>query len=422
MLQKSTLNNGIRVVTERMPGLHSASIGFWVQNGSRHEEESLSGISHFIEHMLFKGTRNRSSLQIAKEIDSVGGVLNAFTGREFSCYYAKVLGDKLPQVISLLSDLVLNSTFDETEIEKERRVILQEISMVEDTPDDQVHDLFSRSIWHSHPLGRPVLGSTASVSRINQGDLLKMLERRYFGHNILIAAAGNLDHQQIVDQLEQAFSVVATGVPDNLCTLPDYSPGIQVSTKKLEQSHFCLGCKALPQNHTDRFVLQLLNTILGGSMSSRLFQVIREERGLAYSIYSYLNVHSDAGSLVVYGGTRPDDLSETLELILEQFASLKDGFIGSEELHMAREQLKGTLLLSLESSDNRMTRLAKNEIFLACQPRIESIIAEIDKVTVESLQRLANQLLANDSMNLHVIGPVNSSQLPSSLLALPTRK
>jgi predicted Zn-dependent peptidase len=419
MLQKSTLKNGIRVVTERMPGLHSATVGFWVQNGSRHEADASNGISHFIEHMLFKGTRTRSSLQIAKEIDSVGGVLNAFTGREFSCYYAKVLGDKLPHAISLLSDLVLNSTFVDTEIEKERRVILQEISMVEDTPDDQVHDLFCKSIWHSHPLGSPVLGTSSSVSRITRSELLQMLERRYFGHNILIVAAGNLDHQQMVDRLEQDFSVVAAGEPDNLCTLPEYRPGIQVVTKELEQTHFCLGCKALPQNHEDRFAQQLLNSILGGSMSSRLFQEIREQRGLAYSIYSYLNVHSDAGSLVVYGGTSPKDLNETLELTLEQFASLKNGFIGSEEMHMAREQMKGTLLLSLENSDNRMTRLAKNEIFLGYQPKIEDIIAEIDEVTVDDLQRVARLLLADDSLNLQVVGSINSRQLPFRALSIP---
>lgn len=418
MLQKSTLQNGIRVVTERMPGLHSATIGFWVQNGSRHEDEPLNGISHFIEHMLFKGTKNRSSLQIAKEIDSVGGVLNAFTGREFSCYYAKVLGNKLPHAISLLSDLVLNSTFDDKEIEKERRVILQEISMVEDTPDDQIHDLFCKSIWHSHPLGRPVLGNTSTVGAISQADLLQMLKKRYLGHNILIVAAGNLKHQEIIDQIEQAFSVVIPGAPDNLCTLPEYRPGVQVVNKKLEQAHFCLGCKALPQNHEDRFILHLLNSILGGSMSSRLFQEIREERGLAYSIYSYLNIHSDAGSLIVYGGTRPDDLRETLDLVLEQFVALKNGFIGSEELYMAREQMKGTLLLSLESSDNRMSRLAKNEIFLGCQPQIDEILAEIDKVTIESLQRLASQLLADDSLNLQVVGSVDENILPLSMLSI----
>ncbi len=419
MLQKSRLDNGIRVVTERMPGLHSVTVGFWVQNGSRHEEASLNGISHFIEHMLFKGTTSRSALQIAKEIDSVGGVLNAFTGREFSCYYAKVLGDKLPQAISLLSDLVLNSTFDEKEIEKERRVILQEISMVEDTPDDQVHDLFSESIWSSHPLGRPVLGKVETVKTINRQNLLDMLHSRYLGHNILIVAAGDVQHQQVIEQIEQTFNSVAPGTPDNLCTLPEYRPGVRVTTKPLEQAHFCLGCKALPQNHDDRFILHLLNSSLGGSMSSRLFQKIREEHGLAYSIYSYLNTHSDAGSLIVYGGTSPDKLQETIGLVLEQFAALKKVYIGNEELHMAREQMKGTLLLSLESSDNRMTRLAKNEIFLGRQPELDEIIAEIDAVTTTSLQRVANQLLADDSLNLQVVGPGNCTKIPMGLLSIP---
>ena len=419
MLQKSTLNNGIRVVTERMPGLHSATVGFWVQNGSRHEVTNLNGISHFIEHMLFKGTTSRSSLQIAKQIDSVGGVLNAFTGREFSCYFAKVLGDKLPQAVSLLSDLVLNSTFEPKEIEKERRVILQEISMVEDTPDDQVHDLFCKSIWNSHPLGRPVLGDCETVSSITRNDLLQMLADRYRGDNILIVAAGNLQHKEILGQIEQAFSCVKPGGAERLCTLPQYRPGIQVTAKNLEQIHFCLGSKALPQNHNDRFVLHLLNSILGGSMSSRLFQTIREERALAYSIYSYLNTHSDAGSLVVYGGTRPDDLPETLELILQQFSRLKNEYISHEELYMAREQMKGTLLLSLESSDNRMTRLAKNEIFLGYQPDIEDVIAEIDKVTIESVQRLADLLLSDESLNLHIVGPANHQQFPLSLLEIP---
>ncbi|SHJ58041.1 Predicted Zn-dependent peptidase [Malonomonas rubra DSM 5091] len=356
MLQQSTLNNGIRVITERMPELHSASIGFWVQNGSRHETEGHNGISHFVEHMLFRGTTNRFALDIAKEIDSVGGVLNAFTGREFSCYYAKVLGDKLPQAIDLLSDLVLNSIFSEKDIEKERRVILQELAMVEDTPDDQVHDLFCESIWHLHPLGRPVLGTRDTVRRISREDLLQMMQKRYVGRNILIAVAGDLEHHQVRAQIEQAFQGVNSGEANNRCTLPAYRPGLQVVHKELEQVHFCLGCKALPQNHEDRFVQQLLNSILGGSMSSRLFQKVREEHGLAYSVYSYLNVHSDAGALVVYGGTSRDELWETVQVTLEQFALLKAGQVSEEELQMAKEQLKGTLLMSLESSDNRMTR------------------------------------------------------------------
>ena len=291
--------------------------------------------------------------------------------------------------------------------------------MVEDAADDQVHDQFCKSIWHSHPLGRSVLGSCETVGNIKREDLLQVMEQRYRADNILIVAAGNLQHNEILAQIEQAFSVVKPGGGSTLCTLPEYRPGIKVTAKDLEQTHFCLGCKALPQNHEDRFVLHLLNSILGGSMSSRLFQAVREERGLAYSIYSYLNTHSDAGSLVVYGGTRPDDLPETLQLVLEQFSSLRNGFIGSAELQMAQEQLKGVLLLSLESSDNRMTRLAKNEIFLGYQPDIDAIVAEIDSVSLESVQRLANQILTEDSLNLNIVGPANHQQFPLKLLTIP---
>lgn len=411
MLQKTTLSNGIRVVTEKMPGLHSASVGFWVKNGSRHEQPEVNGISHFVEHMLFKGTSSRSALQIAKEIDSVGGVLNGFTGREFSCYYAKVLGDKLPQALSLLSDLVLNSTFCEKEIEKERRVIQQEIAQLEDSPDDQIHDLFSDAIWANHPLGQPVLGNAASVARISRNDLLKVLEHRYLGNNILIVAAGNLDHQVIMEQIEKAFAAVPSGGDELVCTLPDYRSGFRVSPRSLEQVNFCIGCKALPQNHQDRFALHLLNCILGGSMSSRLFQEVREQRGLAYSIYSYLNTHSDAGALVVYAGTRAECLEQTLALVLEQLSSLRQGYVAGDELQMAKDQLKGTVLLSLENSDNRMTRLAQNEIFLGRQPETKEIVAGLESVTIDELQRVTAKLLSDDSLNLQVVGPVSEQQL-----------
>ena len=291
--------------------------------------------------------------------------------------------------------------------------------MVEDAPDDQIHDLFCKSIWHSHPLGRPVLGSAETVSSIGRDDLLGMLDERYRGDNILIVAAGNLEHQQVLDQIERAFSAVAPGGAATLCCLPEYRSGIQITAKNLEQTHFCLGSKALPQNHKDRFVLHLLNSTLGGSMSSRLFQAVREQRGLAYSIYSYLSTHSDAGSLVVYAATRPDELQETVQIVLEQFSLLKAELVGSEELHMAREQMKGTLLLSLESSDNRMTRLAKNEIFLGQQLAIETILQEIDRVTVEDIQRLTGQLLTDDSLNLHIVGPANRQQFSPDFLKVP---
>ncbi len=407
MLRKTTLNNGIRVVTEQMPDVHSVSVGFWVENGSRHEAGSLNGISHFLEHMLFKGTSRRSALDIAREADSFGGVLNAFTSREYSCYYAKVLDSRLPDAVDLLSDLVLNSTLDEVEIEKERRVILQEISMVEDTPEDQIHDLFSEKIWAKHPLGRPVLGLLASVEKITRQDLQHLLSSRYVGHNIVISASGHLQHDVICRQIEKAFAAVPPGSQRTLCELPRHQTGLYLLEKPLEQVHFCLGCKALPQTHDDRFTLQVLNTLLGASMSSRLFQQVREERGLTYSIYSYLNCHSDSGALVVYGGTANDHLAQVIELVVEQFRTIKSGQISSNEVIRAREQIKGNLLLSLESSDNRMSRLARNEIYLGYQPALESLVSQLDQVDVDAVTRVAHDLFGAESLTLQVVGAVD---------------
>ncbi len=418
MLRKTTLNNGIRVVTEHMPDVHSVSVGFWVENGSRHEAGSLNGISHFLEHMLFKGTSRRSALDIARETDSFGGVLNAFTAREYSCYYAKVLSSRLPEAVDLLSDLVLNSTLDTLEIEKERRVILQEISMVEDTPEDQVHDLFSEKIWHHHPLGHPVLGRSDSVESITRKDLQQLLDQRYLGQNIVISAAGLLDHDALCRRIDKVFAIVPPGLPRNCCDLPNYQPGIHLLEKPLEQIHLCLGCKALPQTHEDRFALQVLNTLLGASMSSRLFQQVREERGLAYAIYSYLNCHSDAGALVVYCGTAADELPQVFDLVVEQFHSLKEGQVSVNEVDRAREQIKGNLLLALESSDNRMSRLARNEIYHGYQPALEALIAQLDRVDVETVSRVARDIFVADSLTLQAIGPVGDFAVPINQLTL----
>jgi predicted Zn-dependent peptidase len=413
MQSKTTLTNGIRVVTEFMPDVHSASVGFWVENGSRHETSPLNGISHFLEHMLFKGTSDRTALDIAREADSFGGTLNAFTSREYSCYYAKVLSNRLPEAVDLLSDLVLNSSLDDSEIEKERRVILQEISMVEDTPEDHVHDLFSENIWHRHPLGLPVLGKTASVESITRGDLQQLLNQRYLGNNIIVTAAGKLDHDLFCRWIEAAFSSLPAGQVRDHCDLPLYQPGTNLLKKSLEQVHLCLGCKALPQTHDDRFSLQVLNTILGASMSSRLFQRVREERGLAYSIYSYLNCHSDAGTLVVYCGTAADELQQVFSLIMEQFRSLKKGEFTADEVSMAREQIKGNLLLSLEGSDSRMSRIARNEIYFGYQPELKSIIESLDQVNVDSVTRVAQKIFVADSLTLQAVG--NTGEFSTTL-------
>lgn len=418
MLLTSVLDNGIRIITEQIPSAHSSTIGFWVANGSRHESVPLNGISHFLEHMLFKGTRTRSALAIAKEIDSVGGVLNGFTSREYSCYYAKVLARQLPMAIDLLSDIVLNSIFDRDEIEKERKVILQEINMLEDTPDDFIHDLFSQRFWRDHALGFPVLGTHESVGGISRDALLQFLAERYTGRNLLICAAGKVAHQQIVDTVGPIFGGVGAGEPLPTSAFVNYRRGLNIEDKDLEQIHLCLGTRALPQDHPDRYDSYVLNAILGGSMSSRLFQSIREEYGLAYSVYSYLNSHSDAGALVTYAGTAPKDALRVVRLMLGELRRLKDELVTEEELLAAKEQLKGNLLLSMESTDNRMTRLAKNQLYLGRQVNLKEVQAGIRRVSREGIRRLADFAFQDQYLNLQVIGRFGASDLAALELTL----
>ncbi len=417
-MQKTVLPNGIRVVTEHISEAHSVTIGFWVENGSRHETPSQGGISHFVEHMLFKGTETRSALRIAKEIDSVGGVLNGFTSREFSCYYAKVLARRLPMAVDLLSDIVLHSVFAADDIEKERKVILHEINMMEDTPDDHIHDLFSQNFWRGHSLGQSVLGTPSSVNAICRGDLLHFMGERYCGRQILICAAGDLDHDDIVEQIAAAFTAVPQGESHPVLGNVRYTSGISVVEKDFEQVHLCLGTQALAQNHSDRFVSYLLNSILGGSMSSRLFQSIREERGLAYSVYSYLNCHSDSGALVTYAGTSPADAGEVLSLMLAEMRRFCEERVCEDELHAAKEQLKGNLLISMESTDNRMTRIAKNEIYLHRHLSLTEVLSEIQKVTRDDILRLARSIFRNDVLHLQVLGRYSETDLKSRDLTL----
>jgi len=412
MVNKSTLDNGIRVVTEKIPSAHSITIGLWVENGSRHEQPSQNGISHFIEHLLFKGTERRSAQAIAKEIDSVGGALNAFTTREYSCYYAKVLAKKLPLAIDLLSDIVLNSVFELDEIEKERRVILQEIHKVEDDPDDLIQDLFCQKFWVDHPLGLSILGSEETVSNITRASILAFMAERYCGRNIIICAAGDLDHQELVDRIAEAFKQVPAGTSTPVCTLPEYHRGVNVTGKDLEQVHICLGTRGLPQDHPDRFIAYTLNSILGGSLSSRLFQNVREDLGLVYSIYSYLNSHTDAGALVIASGTSFGDASRVVGILLKELNKLRTDLVEEEELYSTKEQLKGNLMLSMESTDNRMTRLARNEIYLGCHFPLKDALRAVDRVSREEILKLGQLIFCDDYLNLQLVGRVKRADFP----------
>lgn len=418
MVNKTILDNGVRIISEYMPHVHSVSIGIWVANGSRHERREHNGVAHFIEHLTFKGTEQRSALDIAREIDSVGGVLNAFTSREYVCYYAKVLDKFLPKTIDLLADIFLNSVFDSEEIEKERKVILQEINMLEDTPDDYVHDLFHRSFWRGHPLGLSILGSVESIEGLSRDAIITHLREKYRSDDIIIAVAGNVRHDELLSLVDGLFGQVPTGSGRDICHLPAYEKQVEVVEKDLEQVHICLGTKAFPQNHPRRFEVYLVNTLLGGSMSSRLFQEIRERLGLAYSVYSYVVSHTDAGSLVVYAGTSPAKLDDVLDIAFAELKRLKTELVPFTELESAKEQIKGNIYLSLESSDNRMTKLAKNEIYFGRYIPIHELTDGFDSVTSQGVLELAGEIFDERYLTLALMGKVDSAAFDVSRLAL----
>ncbi len=407
------LNNGIRVLSEKVPGCHSVSLGVWVNNGSRHEPAELNGISHFVEHMLFKGTDRRTAQAVAQEVDSVGGLLNGFTSREFSCYFVKILAEKLSMAVDLLGDMVCHSQFNAGEIEKERRVILQEIAMIEDSPEETIHDLFSHAFWAGHPLGKPVIGTQATVAEVGRQQMLGFMRDRYVGDNLCVVAAGSVDHAELVDLVQQAFGDVPKAGTSQVDVAPVVSRKVEVTYRDLEQTHICLGVEGLPQNHEDRYGTYLLNIILGGNMSSRLFQKVREELGMAYSVYSFHHNHSDSGAFIVYAGTGAGDATAVTRTILDEMSRLRYEEVTALELQSAKDFLKGSMVLAMESSDNRMTRLAKNELFLRdVGTSLEQSHVLIDAVTVDMVQSLAKQLFVNETLNLQVAGRVETEDFP----------
>jgi len=423
-VEKASLKNGITVVTEYMDDALSTAVGIWVKNGSRNEAPKERGISHFIEHMLFKGTERRSPLDIAGELEGVGGVLNAFTGREYTCYYAKVLNKDLPLAIDLLSDILINSTFDKEELDRERLVVLQEISMVDDTPDDIVHDLFAANIWKGHPLGRPVLGTEKTVGAFTRDDVLEFFGRRYFAENMLVTVAGGAKHKSVMRLLKNALAGAGSGDGKISAepTPPTPMKGVKLVRKPLEQVHLCMGLPVASQIHPDRYKLYILNTLIGGGMSSRLFQEIREKRGLAYSVYSYLSLVRDAGTFVVYAGTSAKDYKKVIGLILKELKSVAGGDINTVEFKRAKEQLKGGMLLGLETSDSRMMKLARDEIYYGRYVPVQEVVSAIDKLTLRQVKATAAKVFRPSDMTLVSIGKVSRRQLPASLKTKTTQR
>lgn len=415
MFAKSVLDNGVRVVSHEMPDNRSVSLGIWVENGSRHESEPENGISHFIEHLLFKGTERRSAAQIAEEMDAVGGVLNAFTSKEHTCYYAKVLDENVPLAIDLLTDIFLHSSFDAEEIERERSVILQEISQSEDTPDDYVHDLFNLDFFKNHPIGRPICGKEKTVSAFRRQDIVNFFKSRYRPRRVVVSAAGNIRHSVLIEEMTARLGGVGNGSgADSGSVLdgenpPNMATGVYPHTKTLEQVHLCLGMAGIHQTHPKRYVAYVLNTLLGGGMSSRLFQEIREKRGKAYSVYSFSSSYKDIGYMGVYAGTSLDDTEEVVELIVKELKKVSTGEVTADEVGRTQGQLVGSMMLGLESSDSWMSHIARNEIYFGKTVTTDEICQRIRAVTRDDVIELAGALFRSDRMTLTLLGDFDES-------------
>lgn len=406
---KSRLPGGLRVITEEIPTVRSATIGVWVGTGSCWETPDNMGISHLIEHMLFKGTARRSAREIARAIDVLGGTLNAYTAKDHTCYYAKVLDQHLPVAVDVLADMIQHSLFDPADLEREKAVVIEEIRMYEDVPDDLVQDLFAAAMWPQHPLGRPIVGTVENVQSFTREQVLAHLHQYYRPDNMVIAAAGNIHHDDVVALVGEAFGelcgVKGTGQPVPPAPAGVAGPTALIREKETEQAHVVLGMQGLAYDHEEMYALHLLNTVLGGGPSSRLFQEIREERGLAYSVYSFQTSYRDAGTFAVYAGASPDAMEQVVDLILQSFRDVGQQGVSPEELAEAKEQLKGQIMLGLESTSGRMSRLGRGELLLGRVLTPDEVISQIDSVTPEQVHALARRLFQREPLVLSAVGP-----------------
>jgi len=419
-IRRRKFKNGLTVLTEKMPDVRSVCIGIWLKKGSRDEAKRLNGISHFIEHLVFKGTETRSARELALAMDSIGAQMDAFTSKEYTCFYARVLDQHLATTIELLSDIVQRPLFDPTELERERKVVLEEIQMVDDSPEDVLYDLFSESFYPRHALGRPIQGTAQSVASFSRRQLLNFFKDSYRPENMLVVAAGNLDHKDVSARVSRAFAGLAAGTASNGAkALPRPRAGLVTRAKKgLAQLHLLLGLPVFPSDERGRYALHVLNAMLGGTMSSRLFQKIREERGLVYSVYSAVNGFVDTGFLAVYAGTSPSNGKQVVELIMHEFADLRDNGPTAQELDVAKEHLKGSLMLALESTSNRMSNLARQEIYQKRQRSLEATLQGVDAVTPARVHEMARELTASADIALAAVGRVGQLKLPKGALRL----
>jgi len=411
-IELTTLPNGVRVITESMPHVRSISVGIWIGTGSRRETAEQNGISHFIEHMLFKGTTNRSAEDIARSVDSVGGNLDAFTAKELVCFNTKVLDQHLPLAFDVLADLVLNPLFREEDIAKEKGVILEEIKMEADSPDYLVHEIFSANFWKDHPLGKPILGTRETVKRFDPQIIGDYYHAVYAPSNLLITAAGNLTHAALVELTSRSFAAL----PPNGTAPPDQAPATHArialrNKKSLEQVHLCMGVPSYPLPHEERFACYVLNTLLGGGMSSRLFQNIRERQGLAYAVFSELSPYRDTGCLSIYAGTSIESAGKVVESITKEFQQLKQDGVSSDELRRAKDHLKGSLMLSLESTSSRMSNLARQEMYFGRFFTLDELVESIEQVSATDVQRIAQTFFDPKQIALTVLGNLDGFKI-----------
>jgi predicted Zn-dependent peptidase len=413
--RKSVLPNGMRILTERMPHVRSVAVGVWVETGSRYEVEARGGVSHLIEHLVFKGTATRSAEVIARTMDSVGGQMDAFTTKEHTCFYVQVLDEHLPLAVDLLTDILLHPLFDAEELEREKSVVLQEIRMVEDTPDDIIHDLFAAQIWGRHPLARPILGTRDLVTGFQRDAIADHFAEEYVPPRIIIAVAGNVTHEQVVELFSRGFNGYARPARPRASETVKLSPGVNIVHKALEQVHLVMGFPGLAHAAPERYAMFVLNDVIGGSMSSRLFQEVRERQGLAYSVHSGVQAFSDTGLMYVYAATDVENFSKVLKSILKELREVKKHGVTAEELRRSKDHLKGSLMLSLESTSSRMNRLAKHELHLGSFLTIDEMLASIDGVRHEEVQALVSQVIDEEQLALTTLGPLDRRNLPSEL-------
>lgn len=411
MYRKTVLPNGVRVITESMHGVRSATVGIWADVGSSVEAHRRRGISHLVEHMLFKGTPRRSARDIAEAMDGVGGNLNAFTDKETTCYYARIIDRHVPLALDVLADMFLHSLHDPAELVKEQNVVLEEIKMYEDSPDDLIHDLFLQTMWSDSSLGEPTIGFADTVVAVTSDDLRAHMRAHYAPNSVVVAAAGNLEHEAFVELVTEQFKDFRGSCILPPAQAPGATPSRQIRHKDSEQAYVVLGTTGLSLRDERRYALALLDTILGGGMSSRLFQEIRERRGLVYSVYSFQAAYRGAGLFGVYAATSPDHVQSCIDLTVAEFGRVREEPISAEELHLAKEHVKGNLTLSLESTSSRMIRLGRNEFVFGRDVTPEEIEQSIDAVSAAQIQELANELLTESNLGLTIVGPVDESTI-----------